>query len=527
MVGIPTRSVSCLTCRRRKKKCDKTAPTCLKCEKAGIECEGYTDGLVWVNRTVDNRPKLQIRQRQQQQQQQHPELSQERQLILHDDSSTPDGSSPESAWMADGADDAARSADILLPVHLARSAREQLYMGYFGSTLLAAGTTIPSAAAMNFASMGWTKHIGPLYETDPAVRSAAMATSSAIIATLHNDKQLQVKGIQAYNSSVMEMVKGLQRTNWYKRDGLLTAARIMATFEVMLSMGQRKRSPFASPAWDKIPWKKHPKAVKDELIDLLQDIPEILEYIEEFKVCTDLGRRQDLEMLIMSRCNEVRADLDAWAADRGDSLQRFDCFANIGPLEPPRNDAEFAFHHMTVIYWFTAGMVACIKSFFSSRQGAERIPERPPGWYATYGAGAAASTPGSMTNSYDYDDANSPSSASTASTASVSATEHYLWESASYATREVYAMGFFFTPDAGVAHSAAGVMSMAVMLRYYLHPAAFCILGSEVEILQSLYKVPIMGVPIGQLLRRILGGQLPPLVTNINGPRISHGLGWF
>ncbi len=211
-------------------QCDKTAPTCLKCEKAGIECEGYTDGLVWVNRTVDNRPKLQVKLRQQQQQ---PGSAHSQQIILHDDTSSPDssspgGGSPESAWVAD----VARSADILLPAHLARSAREQLYMGYFGSTLLAAGTTMPSEGAMGFASMGWTKHIGPLYETDPAVRCAAMATSSAIIATLHNDKNLQVKGIQAYNSSVMEMVKGLQRTNWYKRDGLLTAARIMATFEV-------------------------------------------------------------------------------------------------------------------------------------------------------------------------------------------------------------------------------------------------------------------------------------------------------
>ncbi len=292
-------------------------------------------------------------------------------------------------------------------------------------------------------------------------------------------------------------------------------------------MGQRKRSPFASPAWDKIPWKKHPKAVKDELIDMMQDVPEILEYVDEFKTCTNSQRRQDLEMLIMSRCNEVRGDLDAWAADRGDSLQRFDCFAHTGPIEPPKNDVEFAFHHLTTIYWFTAGMISCIKSFFSSRQGEERIPERPPGWYATYG-GAAAGTPSSTTNSYEYDDGSSPSSASTPPTpASVSASEHYLWESAIYATREVHALRFFFAPDAGVAHSAAGLMSLAVMLRYYLHPAAFCILGNEIEILQSLYDIPILGIPIGQLLRRILGGHVPPLVANTNGPRVSHGLGWF
>lgn len=306
-------------------------------------------------------------------------------------------------------------------------------------------------------------------------------------------------------------------------------------------MGQRKRSPFASPAWDKIPWKKHPKAVKDELIDLMQDIPELLEHVDAFKASTELQQRQDLETLTLRRCAEVRADLDAWAADRGDALQRFDCFAHVGPIEPPKNDAEFAFHHMTTIYWFTLGMVSCVQSFFSSGQGAERIPERPPGFYANYNGGGIstpASTPPNSSSSppYGYDDAYSPSAASTASgstatatgnSAPVSASEHYLWESAMYATREVYAMGFFFMPDAGVAHSAAGLMSLAVILRFYLHPACFCITGREIEILQALYSIPILGVPIEQLLRRILGGQLPPLTANLRGPRISHGLGWF
>lgn len=185
-----------------------------------------------------------MRQQQQQQQQQEQQQQQvlendeaAQQLMLRGESPPAfvgDGGvvSPSSAWVADCAAHAAHSADILLPAHLARSAREQLYMGFFGSTMLAANTTNPSDAAMNFASMGWTRHIGPLYETDPAVRCAALATSSAIIATLHGDKQLQVKGIQAYNGAVLEMAKGLQRTNWYKRDGLLAAARIMATFEV-------------------------------------------------------------------------------------------------------------------------------------------------------------------------------------------------------------------------------------------------------------------------------------------------------
>lgn len=37
----------CVTCRRRKKKCDETKPTCLNCEKNAVVCEGYPVRQVW------------------------------------------------------------------------------------------------------------------------------------------------------------------------------------------------------------------------------------------------------------------------------------------------------------------------------------------------------------------------------------------------------------------------------------------------------------------------------------------------
>ncbi|KAI5288885.1 hypothetical protein KEM52_000991, partial [Ascosphaera acerosa] len=39
----------CRTCRRRRKKCDETRPTCLGCRKLGLECEGYERPLIWGN----------------------------------------------------------------------------------------------------------------------------------------------------------------------------------------------------------------------------------------------------------------------------------------------------------------------------------------------------------------------------------------------------------------------------------------------------------------------------------------------
>ena len=37
----------CITCRRRKKKCDETKPACLNCQKNAVVCEGYPVKEVW------------------------------------------------------------------------------------------------------------------------------------------------------------------------------------------------------------------------------------------------------------------------------------------------------------------------------------------------------------------------------------------------------------------------------------------------------------------------------------------------
>lgn len=40
---------SCHTCRRQRRRCDATRPSCRKCEKRGVECLGYgQQPILWV-----------------------------------------------------------------------------------------------------------------------------------------------------------------------------------------------------------------------------------------------------------------------------------------------------------------------------------------------------------------------------------------------------------------------------------------------------------------------------------------------
>ncbi|EHL02126.1 putative transcriptional regulatory protein moc3 [Glarea lozoyensis 74030] len=37
----------CITCRKRKKKCDEAKPGCMNCEKNSVQCEGYPEKTIW------------------------------------------------------------------------------------------------------------------------------------------------------------------------------------------------------------------------------------------------------------------------------------------------------------------------------------------------------------------------------------------------------------------------------------------------------------------------------------------------
>lgn len=54
MVGVAGKSKACNDCKRRRVKCGFERPGCARCAKAKIQCSGYDQEVIYVNRTLAN-----------------------------------------------------------------------------------------------------------------------------------------------------------------------------------------------------------------------------------------------------------------------------------------------------------------------------------------------------------------------------------------------------------------------------------------------------------------------------------------
>lgn len=123
--------------------------------------------------------------------------------------------------------------NIILRESLAKTAREQKYLGLFWSAYLPNGRSFTSRAS-RLSTGGWTTHMGKLYDAEPTLRLASLAMSASVIGHQNNDSQLIIKGLKAYSEAIQEMGKAVSCNSRRLGDGLLAASRLMEFYEVCL-----------------------------------------------------------------------------------------------------------------------------------------------------------------------------------------------------------------------------------------------------------------------------------------------------
>ncbi|KAF4990851.1 hypothetical protein FGRMN_8232 [Fusarium graminum] len=378
MVGVPGRSKGCATCRKRRKGCDKQIPSCGQCLALGVSCGGYGREQIWIN---SEGPKP----------------------TSYSRSSKSSSSEDES--------DTRTSLNVRLHDSLARTARAQKFTGLFWSDYLSGGNGFSRSASGTTGSQ-WMRLYETLSEKEPALKYVAMALSTATLGANNNDVQLKCKGQQAYGLALEQMIISLASES-RNQDGTLAAIQLMRIYEQLfgtyltkeqandsqvkgfinhvdgetafiLSRGpndawspmgrqlladgrltlinaytsRRKRSPFSRAQWKQSQlWRSVSDSPLNKLIDILVEVPGLLEDLDTFRKASSLAEARELHTRLLVKCYDCESSLMAWKMEIGDVITIYD-YTLVGELLPlPRNDEDLAVVYLSCYYWMTCLLV--------------------------------------------------------------------------------------------------------------------------------------------------------------------------
>ncbi|XEV02823.1 hypothetical protein FSHL1_008110 [Fusarium sambucinum] len=484
MVGVPGRSKGCITCRKRKKGCDKKMPFCGQCIALNISCGGYDKQSIWLNSKG-------------------PAQTSYTKLPQRDSLDVKPISKPPGA--------------CVIPLHnsLARTARTQKFTGLFWMDYLSGGNGF-SLKALGTTSFQRMRLYEDLSQVEPALQYIAMALSTATLGANRNDMQLTRKSQQAYGLALQKMAISLQSFKQDK-DGMLAAVQLMRVYEqlfgrnfiedprrptiqgfkkhidgetalilsrgpgdVWSSMGRqlladgcltlinacvsrRTRSPFSQQQWKRMPlWRSVTASPLNKLIDILVEVPGLLEDLDILRQASH-PIRSELVNILKDTCRACESDLMTWEAEIGDVLTAYDYTVVGKDLPLPNNDDDLAVIYLSCYYWMTYLMI-----------------------YSTIGF-CELEDPTSDTKR-DLVDCPSQKIAT------------------SYAYRIAHAIHLLFQPPAGDYSSVAVFFPLGNAIRYLIMTETYggqSMMSHERFLLTKVFGRPLLGSFIGQFLKNL------------------------
>ncbi|KAL4784681.1 hypothetical protein BJX76DRAFT_367430 [Aspergillus varians] len=368
MVGVPGRSKACVTCLKRKKRCDLEKPFCGTCCKARVECGGYYRPRIFINNTVENRVQ---------------------QLVKKDRSK---GTSSLSS----------SGRDVALPPELARSAYQAKYMDLFWRLYLPNGQAL-SLELTQTALGRWIDAIHDLHGTETVLRKALLAMSVSAVGRHENNTFLKEEGRRLYTSSLQGLAVALKDPRRGTSDAVLTAIRLSSFYEsifgsneseiqqarcwqahnagdtalimarspysfvsghahelfadgrsnlIMSCLRKRRRCFLSGPEWRTIPWLQQGKNPRDHLMDILLDLTGIFEDLDLMKSCEQIFEKELLRQQIIDGLLQMYQDLITWQLMYAPD---FEPPTEVPDDVPPH---QVAGAHLMTIFWATVIVVA-------------------------------------------------------------------------------------------------------------------------------------------------------------------------
>lgn len=280
---------------------------------------------------------------------------------------------------------------------------------------------------------------------------------------------------------------------------------MLKILKIILALGKRRRYPFNDKAWKTVPWLRHKKTTKDQLLDCLQEVPGILEQVTALFALRAVGRRVDeLRKRIIAQCEALNLELAAWHEKVFPDILKFDYTAKV-PLLEPDNDVEVSLHHLSIIYWISLMILySIINVLYQQERGQDNdhTESRTSGTYTL--------TPECISNSTNR-------SADTSWPNLVNL----------YASKCVHAMHLYWAPKCGIIENISGLLSLGFILRFYLGKALKGQHNEEMVLLGKTLKIKLFGSDVGSILAKVSAGQLKLDSTTRNRSVPGDDLSWF
>ncbi|KAH6651042.1 hypothetical protein F5144DRAFT_589364 [Chaetomium tenue] len=297
MVGVP-RSKGCITCRKRRKRC----------RKAGLACEGYSAERVFVVSTPRSR---QAGYR-----------------------ASPTPSSVGLPWQRIIQQNQVSSNITNLRL-LARPEDERRCIDQFWEAYFSSGQPIPDSAARSY-TCTWTETARKFDRGDDCLRYALWANCLLVTGKRHGTVWMLRVGSRFYGEALANLRNSLGGTRGPRRGTLIATIKLLSMFEVWVTTpaahidGEahhmfadervEMRLVLGAPEWKSIPWQKVPKDFKDILVDVLVDMPQLVEEFDNMRLCADATKRAALQVELEQKCWEHDQQLLAWLASSGQFL---------------------------------------------------------------------------------------------------------------------------------------------------------------------------------------------------------------
>ncbi|KAK0716139.1 hypothetical protein B0H67DRAFT_582470 [Lasiosphaeris hirsuta] len=395
MVGVPGRSKGCNTCRKRKKGCDLARPACGQCRKSAIECAGYDRPRTFVNFTNTG-------------------ASSDR--------------DPDTAVIRRDDQNLTANATIALPGSLARGAYEVRYLELFWGAYMP--TTRDLGVHLTYVNPSWADAANELYPADDTLRTAMLSLGLATLGRRDGQRWMINEGLGCYVRSLRQMSDRLRQPHGWRSDSLLAASKALGLYELlygaddrssqaknwqshnkgeqalilqrspeMYTQGharllfisarmhiiihciiKRQRCPLSTLQWKRIPFTNTPKTHKDALLDILADIPSLLEDMDTLRQIQylDSPSHHDKRLVMMQECWRLDSELTRWFNMYGPQTQ-------LDELRERkfRNDdlllSDFVVAHIMGIYWAACILVYSTLqsvSMLHNGDGEVALPER-------------------------------------------------------------------------------------------------------------------------------------------------------